>query len=89
MGIQFVKHTGESLAREVAVYVERGMSPSMALASATSQAAELLGISDEVGTIEPSKTADLILVADDPADDLMALGRPETVWQSGHVIGGA
>ena len=89
MGIQFVKHTGETLAREVAVYVERGMSPSMALASATSQAAELLGISDEVGTIEPGKTADLILVADDPADDLMALGRPETVWQSGRVIGSA
>ncbi len=89
MGIQFVEHTGETLAREVAVYVERGMSPSMALASATSQAAKLLGISHEIGTIEPGKIADLVLVADDPADDLMALGHPETVWQSGRVITGA
>ena len=89
MGIQFVKHTGETLAREVTVYVERGMSPSMALASATSQASEMLGIADEVGTIEPGKIADLVLVTDDPADDLMALSRPETVWQSGRVITGA
>ena len=88
MGIQFVEHTSETLAREVAVYVERGMSPSMALASATSQAAEMLGISNEVGTIEPGKAADLVLLADDPTDDLMALSRPETVWQSGRVISG-
>ena len=89
MGIQFVRHTGATLARELAVYVERGMRPSMALASATSQAAELLGVSDEVGTIEPGKAADLVLVADDPTDDLMALSRPETVWQSGRVMSGA
>ena len=88
MGIQFVEHTSETLAREVAVYVERGMSPSMALASATSQAAEMLGIYDEVGTIEPGKAADLVLLADDPTDDLMALSRPETVWQSGRVVSG-
>ncbi len=89
MGIQFVRHTGATLARELAVYVERGMSPSMALASATSQAAELLGISDDVGTIEPGKAADLVLLADDPTDDLLALSRPETVWQSGRVMSAA
>ena len=89
MGIQFVRHTGGTLARELAVYVERGMSPSMALASATSQAAELLGISDEIGTIEPGKAADLVLLADDPTDNLMALSRPETVWQSGRVMSDA
>ena len=89
MGIQFVRHTGATLARELAVYVERGMSPSMALASATSQAAELLGISDDVGTIEPGKAADLVLLADDPTDNLLSLSRPETVWQSGRVMSAA
>ena len=49
----------------------------------------MLGVSDEVGTIEPGKAADLVLMADDPTDDLMALSRPETVWQSGRVMSGA
>ncbi len=87
VGVPFTRHSSASLARELALYVERGMSPSAALASVTSQAATLLGITDEVGTIEPGKAADLVLLADDPTKDLMTLSRPETVWQSGRVVG--
>lgn len=88
MGVPFTRHFGATLARELALYVDRGMSPAIALASATSQAATLLGIADEVGTIESGKAADLLLLADDPTESVLALSQPETVWQSGRVVNG-
>jgi imidazolonepropionase-like amidohydrolase len=46
--------------------VEAGMSPFAALRSATSEAARLLGLDREVGTLEQGKVADLVLVSGDP-----------------------
>jgi imidazolonepropionase-like amidohydrolase len=53
-------------AEELALMVEHGMSPMEALVSATSRAAQLLGLADRLGTIERGKLADLILVDGDP-----------------------
>jgi imidazolonepropionase-like amidohydrolase len=53
--------------------------------AATSNAAALLGMDDSVGTIEPGKLADLVLVSGDPMLDLATLAHPELVMQGGRV----
>jgi imidazolonepropionase-like amidohydrolase len=56
-----------------------------AVKAATSNAAALLGMDDSVGTIEPGKLADLVLVSGDPMLDLGTLAHPELVMQGGRV----
>ena len=56
------------------------------LRMATSHAATALGISDRVGTVEPGKLADLVLVDGDPLTDIEALGRVELVMKEGRIV---
>lgn len=72
-------------ARELSLLVEAGMPPAEALASATVHAAELLGLSGELGTIEPGKAADLIACQGDPLADVAALATPTFVMRAGVV----
>ncbi len=60
-------------AHEFAVYVKMGMTPIEAIRTGTVNAADLLGWSDRVGTIEPGKFADLIAVDGDPTRDVTTL----------------
>ena len=53
---------------ELPLMAAAGMTPQHVLAATTSSAAELLGMSEEIGTISPGKRADLIVVAGDPFD---------------------
>lgn len=73
---------GVSLRRELALYVEAGMTPAEALLSATAVPARLLGRPD-LGTLAESATADLVAVEGDPLLDLSALGKVTHVWKSG------
>ncbi len=57
---------GSHLPAEIALMVEVGLSPFAALRAATAEAARLLGLDREVGTLEPGKVADLVLVSGDP-----------------------
>ena len=57
---------GEHLPRELSHMVEHGMTPLAALRSATMEAARLLDLADDVGTLEPGKIADLAVVNGDP-----------------------
>jgi imidazolonepropionase-like amidohydrolase len=66
--------------------VRHGMTPLAAIRSATTVAAELMGWSDRVGTLEPGRWADLVAVADDPLADISALERPAAVVQGGRLI---
>ncbi len=50
---------------------------------AASAAAELLGIDDEAGTLEPGKAADLVAVAGDPLEDVEALYQMWLVMRGG------
>jgi imidazolonepropionase-like amidohydrolase len=77
-------------AREFALLVAAGLSPAEAVASATTNAASLLGRSDRIGSVEVGKDADLIAVANDPTVDVEALGKIEFVMRRGivHRIGG-
>jgi imidazolonepropionase-like amidohydrolase len=73
---------GQNL-RELALMVEGGMTPAAALEATTRSAAQLLGVDDDLGTIEPGKLADFVVVSGD-AYDLDGLdGRVEQVWKAG------
>lgn len=62
------------------------MSPQAVLVSATSGAAELLGITAETGTLAVGKSADLIAVDGDPQADAGALTRVRYVMTMGRVV---
>ena len=74
-------------ARQFRLMVEQGpMTPMAALRSATVDAATLLGQSDNLGTIEVGKYADMIAVAGDPYRDITLLEHASTVIKDGQVI---
>jgi imidazolonepropionase-like amidohydrolase len=72
-------------AREFRYYVQYGMTPMQAIRTATSSAAELLGWSDRLGTIEPGKLADIVAVAHDPLANIAELEHVQFVMKEGVV----
>jgi imidazolonepropionase-like amidohydrolase len=81
-------HT-EALWRELKAHVDTGMSPARALSAATRINAQILGKGSELGTIEPGKLADLIVVRGNPLFDITALANVEIVVKDGIVQDGA
>jgi len=73
-------------AKEFEYYVNYGMAPMQAIRSATSGAAELLGWSDKMGTIEAGKWADLVAVTGDPLKDITELQRVKFVMKGGAIF---
>ena len=73
-------------ARQFAVMVRWGMSPAQAIMSATSVAAEMLGMSKDIGSLEPGKYADLIAVTADPLSNISTLEDVKFVMKGGKVI---
>ena len=65
--------------------VDLGMNPVDALKSATANDAELLGISQKVGTLEKGKLADVIAVPGDPTTDITATERVSFVMKAGVI----
>ncbi len=59
------------------------MSPMQAIVATTRTAAELMGLEEELGTIEPGKRADLVVVDGDPLDVATLADRIESVYQDG------
>ena len=71
---------------ELELLVEHGLSPGEALHAGTLSAAELMGLGAELGSLEPGKRADLVLVDGDPLD-VRGLGdRVRTVYQDGRAV---
>jgi imidazolonepropionase-like amidohydrolase len=76
-------------ADEFELMVKHGMTPEAALEAATVNAADLLGLADEIGTIEPGKAADIIAVPGDPLADVTVLKRVGFVMKGGEIhVGG-
>ena len=73
-------------ARELRIRVQLGESPMSAIVSATKLNAEIIGWQDRVGTVEPSKFADLIAVNGDPLKDITELERVGFVMKGGSVV---
>ena len=74
------------VAREIELMVDSGMTPQAALEASTKVAAELLGVQDQVGTIEVGKQADMVLIDGDPHSDIGALKNVWAVFQGGRRI---
>jgi imidazolonepropionase-like amidohydrolase len=72
-------------ADEFELMVKHGMTPAQAIQAATVNAADLLGLAKEIGTLEPGKDADLIAVAGDPLRDVTVLKRVGFVMADGKV----
>ena len=75
----------DPIAQEFARMVEFGMTPMDAIRSATSRAAELLGMSGELGVIAPGAYADIVAVSSDPLSDVNALKDVRFVMKDGSV----
>jgi len=73
-------------ADEFELLVKYGLTPAEAIKAATVNAADLLGLGGEIGTIEPGKSADIIAVSGDPLADVKILKRVEFVMAQGEVI---
>ncbi len=69
--------------RELLLMAEGGMAPAAVLEATTRSAAELLGVDDDLGTVEEGKLADLVVVGGDPYDFADLGERVEQVWQDG------
>ncbi|PYJ74085.1 MAG: amidohydrolase [Verrucomicrobia bacterium] len=73
-------------AKEFALMAGLGMAPVDTLKAATSSDAELLGISEKVGTLEKGKLADVIAMPGDPTVDITATERVSFVMKEGKII---
>jgi imidazolonepropionase-like amidohydrolase len=71
---------------ELPLMVECGMSPAEALVATTRTAAELLGISERTGTLEPGKVADAVVLDGDALDLRDLAGRVRRVYQDGTLV---
>jgi imidazolonepropionase-like amidohydrolase len=74
---------GRNLA-ELPLMAELGMSPAAVLEATTRSAAQLLGVADRRGTIEPGKDADLVVVTGDPYELATLPDRIASVWLAGR-----
>ena len=73
-------------AKQFAYMVKYGMTPAQAIRAATSEAADLLGWKDRIGTLEAGKLADVIAVPGDPTADVKALESVSFVMKNGAVV---
>ena len=73
-------------ADEFEAMVKYGMTPVSAIVAATKNAADLLGMSKDIGSIEAGKYADLIAVSGDPLADVTVLKRVAFVMKGGAVV---
>ena len=72
-------------ARQFAFMVKYGMTPMQAIQAATTNAADLLGHSTEVGSVKAGKFADIIAVSGDPIADIRVLENVQFVMKDGKV----
>lgn len=74
---------GFGLHRELELLVASGLSPLQALRAATLTAAEALGKDDRLGTVEPGKLADMVVLDADPLQKIQNLRKIHLVVQGG------
>ena len=81
-----IRPLSEAAILEMGLWVRDGATPWQAIQAATKNAAELCGVGDQLGTIEAGKLADLIVVADNPLDDINNVRKLMVVVKDGRVV---
>lgn len=76
---------GEAV-REFAELVRLGLSPAEAVRAATINAAQVLGVADELGTLERGKFADIVAVSANPLEDIRTLEQVRFVMKGGQIV---
>jgi imidazolonepropionase-like amidohydrolase len=77
---------GEASLLVYEAYTESGMTPVQIVRAATSNAAELLGLKDQIGTLEAGKLADIIAVPGDASKDAKSLQHALFVMKTGEIV---
>jgi imidazolonepropionase-like amidohydrolase len=77
---------GLAFQREMELLVEAGLTPLEAIVAGTLQNARFLRIADRLGTVEPGKLADLVLVEGNPAEDIRAMREVRRVMLNGRWV---
>jgi len=72
--------------REIELLVEGGMKNAQAIRAATRTPAEILEVEDRIGTLAPSMLADMVVMPENPLDDIAAIRDIQMVIKSGEVI---
>jgi imidazolonepropionase-like amidohydrolase len=75
---------GPTSVREVELLANAGMTPAEAIEASTRLPAEMIGVADEIGTVEVGKRADLVILPEDPLADLSVLTRPLWIVKDGE-----
>ena len=73
-------------AKEFALMVKAGMTPMDAIIAATGSAADLIGDTADIGSVQPGRYADVVAVSGDPLQDITELERMQFVMKGGVVI---
>ncbi len=74
------------MALEMQLMIEGGLAPMDAIVAATRDGAQLLDLEDEVGTVEPGKLADIVVIRGNPLEDMMLLREVEIVIKQGDIL---
>lgn len=86
-GVPYIRQ-GDN-ARELSMFVELGMTPMEAIIAATKTAAEAIGVSDKVGTLEKGKIADIIIIDESPLENINILheeNKIQLVMKEGKIV---
>jgi hypothetical protein len=76
---------GLALHHEMQIYVDAGISPIAALMSSTKWAAEIIGMENKLGTVEPNKIANVVILRGNPLEDIANTKSVETVVRNGEI----
>ncbi len=82
-GVPIAVGSGSDPYREMDLLAAAGLAPGEVLIAATRNGAAALGELDRVGTLEPGKRADLLLLSANPAEDIRSLRKPARVMRDG------
>jgi len=77
---------GLNTIQEMEFMAEAGLTPEKVIRAATRNAAEHLGLLEDLGTIEPGKIADLIIIDGDPLKDISSLHQVQMVIKAGRIV---
>jgi imidazolonepropionase-like amidohydrolase len=81
-----VRPVREGALLELGLWVKSGATPWQTLQAATKHAAEVSGVGHDLGTLEAGKLADLIVVRDNPLDDIDGVRQLDLVFKGGHLV---